>query len=151
MCCRRKPGWSSAGVASRAPPSPTNWPNLVWAKRRFSSNKDGSYNFNCVSKKNNANHTSCFRLGGGSTWHSSGLIFTLRNTFTETRLARESVALYKELDAQGLKTGWRQCGSLSIARNKDRMTMFRRIKARAQLVIDQYYLIAENNLHNFYP
>jgi len=71
-------------------------------------------------------------LGGGSTWHSSGLVFTLKNTYTETRLARDSVALYNELDAEGLKTGWRQCGSLSIARNKDRMTMFRRIKARAQ-------------------
>ncbi|XP_059488036.1 pyruvate dehydrogenase phosphatase regulatory subunit, mitochondrial [Neocloeon triangulifer] len=72
------------------------------------------------------------RLGGGSTWHSTGLVSTLRNTYTETRLAKDSVALYNELDAVSLKTGWRQCGSLSIARTKDRMTMFRRIKARAQ-------------------
>ncbi|KAF4522257.1 hypothetical protein B566_EDAN011953 [Ephemera danica] len=72
------------------------------------------------------------RLGGGSTWHSSGLVSTLRMTKTETKLAQESVQLYEELEAAGLKTGWRQCGSLSVARTKDRMTMFRRIKARAE-------------------
>jgi pyruvate dehydrogenase phosphatase regulatory subunit len=95
-------------------------------------NKEGKKYQLKFKKINGLKYNFLFRLGGGSTWHSSGLIFTLKNTYTETRLARDSVELYKELDAEGLKTGWRQCGSLSIARTKDRMTMFRRIKARAQ-------------------
>ena len=52
-----------------------------------------------------------------------------------TRLIRYSTELYAELEAEtGLATGWKQCGSVSVARTPDRMTQLRRtiVGARAQ-------------------
>lgn len=71
------------------------------------------------------------RIGGGTTWHSSGLIGVFKPSLSQVRLAQSSVALYKELETKGLSTGWKQCGSLNVARTKDRMIVFRRMKAQA--------------------
>lgn len=46
--------------------------------------------------------------------------------------------LYKELEQKGLKTGWKQCGSLCLARSADRVTVFRRMKAKSVYV--EFYL-----------
>lgn len=72
-----------------------------------------------------------YRLGGGTTWHASGLVGVFKPSLPQVRLAQDSVALYKELEAKGLQTGWKQCGSLSLARTGDRMTVFRRMKAHS--------------------
>lgn len=71
------------------------------------------------------------RLGGGTTWHSSGLIGMFKPTPIETKLAQYSIQLYKEMEAKGLKTGWKQCGSLLVARTRDRMTVFKKMKAHS--------------------
>lgn len=47
------------------------------------------------------------------------------------KLAQDSINLYKDLEKKGLPTGWKQCGSLSLARTRDRMTVFRRMKAQS--------------------
>lgn len=73
----------------------------------------------------------CFRVGGGTTWHSSGLIGVFKPSLAQVRLAQSSVDLYKELEAKGLATGWKQCGSLNVARTRDRMIVFQRMKAQA--------------------
>lgn len=70
-------------------------------------------------------------MGGGTTWHSSGLVGAFKPTITQVKLAQDSIALYKELEEKGLPTGWKQCGSLSLARTGDRMTVFRRMKAQS--------------------
>nr|XP_033331918.1 pyruvate dehydrogenase phosphatase regulatory subunit, mitochondrial [Megalopta genalis]XP_033331919.1 pyruvate dehydrogenase phosphatase regulatory subunit, mitochondrial [Megalopta genalis] len=71
------------------------------------------------------------RIGGGTTWHTSGLVGAFKPSLAQVKLAQDSIALYKELEEKGLATGWKQCGSLSLARTRDRMTVFRRMKAQS--------------------
>ncbi|KAG8039883.1 hypothetical protein G9C98_000612 [Cotesia typhae] len=66
-----------------------------------------------------------------TTWHSSGLVGAFKPSLFQVKLTQDSIALYKDLEARGLSTGWKQCGSLSVARTRDRMTSFRRMKAQA--------------------
>lgn len=49
----------------------------------------------------------------------------------QVKLTKSSVDLYKELETEGFSTGWKQCGSLNVARTRDRMTVFRRMKAQS--------------------
>lgn len=71
------------------------------------------------------------RLGGGTTWHTSGLVGAFKPSLAQVKLAQDSIALYEELEKKNLPTGWKQCGSLSLARTRDRMTTFRRMKAQS--------------------
>jgi glycine cleavage system aminomethyltransferase T/glycine/D-amino acid oxidase-like deaminating enzyme len=73
------------------------------------------------------------RLTSGTTWHAAGLVGQLRNHESMTRLIRYSTDLYSQLEAEtGLSTGWKQCGSLAVARNADRMVQLKRTAAVAQ-------------------
>ncbi len=72
------------------------------------------------------------RLSGGTTWHAAGLVGQLRSYQNLTRLIRYSTDLYARLEAEtGLATGWKQCGSLSVARTEERMVLLRRSVAMA--------------------
>src|SRR5262244_3858609 len=72
------------------------------------------------------------RLSCGTTWHAAGLVGQLRAQESLTRLIRYSTELYASLEAEtGLATGWKQCGSLSVARTPERMTRLRRSAAMA--------------------
>jgi 4-methylaminobutanoate oxidase (formaldehyde-forming) len=72
------------------------------------------------------------RLSGGTTWHAAGLVGQLRSYQNLTRLIRYSTELYARLEAEtGLATGWKQCGSLSVARTEERMVLLRRSAAMA--------------------
>ncbi|MEM5275532.1 FAD-dependent oxidoreductase [Cupriavidus taiwanensis] len=73
------------------------------------------------------------QLSCGTTWHAAGLVGQLRSQESTTRLIRYSTQLYSELEAEtGLGTGWKQCGSLSVARTAERMTQLRRTAAVAR-------------------
>lgn len=74
------------------------------------------------------------RVGGGTTWNSSGLIGVFKPSYSQVTLTKSSVELYKELESKGLSTGWKQCGSLNIARTRDRLVNFRRMKAQSVYV-----------------
>lgn len=54
-----------------------------------------------------------------------------KRTYTQVQLAQQSIELLENLTAHGLPTGWKQCGSLSLARTRDRMTVFRRMKSQS--------------------
>ncbi|WP_299656405.1 FAD-dependent oxidoreductase [uncultured Jannaschia sp.] len=61
------------------------------------------------------------RLTSGTTWHAAGLIAQLRATPAMTRLARYSQELYGTLEEEtGLATGFRRCGSITVALTRDR-------------------------------
>src|SRR3546814_6283533 len=50
-----------------------------------------------------------------------------------TQLIRYGTQLYSELEAEtGLATGWKRCGSISVARTEERMVLLRRTAAMAQ-------------------
>src|ERR671913_323338 len=73
------------------------------------------------------------RLSGGTTWHAAGLVGQLRAHANMTRLIRTSTELYASLEEEtGLATGWKQCGSLTVARTPERMTMLRRTASMAR-------------------
>ncbi|MBC00339.1 MAG: FAD-dependent oxidoreductase [Rhodobacteraceae bacterium] len=73
------------------------------------------------------------QLSGGTTWHAAGLVGQLRSQESMTRLIRASTELYAGLEAEtGLATGWKNCGSITVARSEDRMTVLRRTAASAR-------------------
>jgi heterotetrameric sarcosine oxidase gamma subunit len=56
------------------------------------------------------------QLTCGTTWHAAGLLTTLRDTITQTRLARYTLDLYRRLEAEtGQSTGVIPCGSIQLA------------------------------------
>lgn len=65
----------------------------------------------------------------GMSFLSNGLVGAFKSTYSEVLLAQQTIKLYEELTSKGLKTGWKQCGSLNVARTRDRMAQFRRQKA----------------------
>jgi 4-methylaminobutanoate oxidase (formaldehyde-forming) len=73
------------------------------------------------------------RLTCGTTWHAAGLVGQLRANRSMTRMSMYGTQLYAELEREtGLATGWKQCGSLTVARTADRLTQLRRSLASAR-------------------
>src|SRR6476659_6136645 len=73
------------------------------------------------------------RLTCGTTWHAAGLVGQTRATRNATRMSRYGIELYSSLEREtGLATGWKQCGSLNVAKTPERMTLMRRQMARAK-------------------
>ena len=86
------------------------------------------------------------RLTCGTTWHAAGLVGQLRAHQNMTRLVQYSAQLYQTLEAEtGQATGWKQCGSILVARTPERVTLFKRIAsaARAQGVACEIISIEE--------
>src|SRR4051794_10118032 len=74
------------------------------------------------------------RLTCGTTWHAAGLVGQLRAHQNMTRLVQYSAQLYQELETEtGLATGWKQCGSVLVARTPERVTLFKRIASAARV------------------
>jgi glycine cleavage system T protein len=69
----------------------------------------------------------------GTTWHAAGLVGQLRATQNLTRLAKYGGDLYEKLEAEtGQATGFRRPGSLSLARNAERMHELKRLASMAR-------------------
>lgn len=86
------------------------------------------------------------RLTSGTTWHAAGLVGQLRAHQNMTRIVQYSAALYQTLEAEtGQATGWKQCGSILVARTPERLTLFRRVlaSAKAQGVAAEFMTPAE--------
>jgi 4-methylaminobutanoate oxidase (formaldehyde-forming) len=67
------------------------------------------------------------QLTSGTTWHAAGLIGQLRASQSLTRLAKYSAELYLRLEAEtGQPTGYKQNGSISLARNAERLIELKR-------------------------
>lgn len=61
------------------------------------------------------------QLTSGTTWHAAGLIAQLRATQNMTRLAKYSQELYAGLEAETeVATGFRRCGSITVALSEER-------------------------------
>src|SRR5712691_3222040 len=73
------------------------------------------------------------QLAGGTTWHAAGLIGRLRNTNTLTTINKYSAELYASLEKEtGHAVGWKQVGSLIVARSPERMDQLRRTAAMSE-------------------
>ncbi len=73
------------------------------------------------------------QLTCGTTWHAAGLVGQTRATRNATRMSRYGIELYSSLEQEtGLATGWKQCGSINVAKTPQRLQLMRRQMARAQ-------------------
>ncbi|MDO9404051.1 MAG: FAD-dependent oxidoreductase [Polaromonas sp.] len=73
------------------------------------------------------------KLTSGTTWHAAGLVGQMRPNRTMTQMSRYGIDLYASLEAEtGLATGWKQCGSVNVARTPERMQVLRKQVAMAQ-------------------
>src|SRR5918993_4207646 len=73
------------------------------------------------------------RLTCGTTWHAAGLVGQTRATRNATRMSRYGIELYATLEQEtGLATGWKQCGSLNVAKTPERLKSMKRQMARAK-------------------
>lgn len=64
--------------------------------------------------------------------HSNGIVQAFKPTYSQVLLAQQTIRLYEDLTKKGFPTGWKQCGSLNLARTRDRMTQFRRMKSQSK-------------------
>jgi hypothetical protein len=73
------------------------------------------------------------KLTSGTTWHAAGLIGSARTTMAETQLSLQGNELYAELESEtGISTGYKRCGSLTLARTQERLTALQRTRARVE-------------------
>ncbi len=92
------------------------------------------------------------RVTSGTTWHAAGLVGQLRAHESMTRLIRYSTELYSKLEAEtGLGTGWKQCGSLAVARTADRMIQLKRTAAVAHAHGVECNVISVADAARLYP
>ena len=64
------------------------------------------------------------KLTSGTTWHAAGLVGQMRPNRNMTQMSKYGIELYSTLEAEtGLATGWKQCGSLNVARTPERMQL----------------------------
>ncbi|WP_054312060.1 FAD-dependent oxidoreductase [Mesorhizobium sp. 1M-11] len=92
------------------------------------------------------------QLSGGTTWHAAGLVGQLRSQSSMTTLVRYSTELYGRLEAEtGLATGWKNCGSISVARTQDRMTQLKRTAASARAQGVAVEVITPEEAGNLWP
>jgi 4-methylaminobutanoate oxidase (formaldehyde-forming) len=67
------------------------------------------------------------QLTSGTTWHAAGLLTTLRDTETQTRLAKYTQDLYRTLETDtGQATGLIGCGSIQLAITAEKAEEMRR-------------------------
>jgi 4-methylaminobutanoate oxidase (formaldehyde-forming) len=83
------------------------------------------------------------QLAAGTSWHAAGLIGRLRTSNSMTRINKYTAELYSQLEAEtGHSVGWKQVGSLIVAKSTDRMIQLRRTMAMAEIFGVEAHLIS---------
>ena len=92
------------------------------------------------------------QLTSGTTWHAAGLVGQLRTSINMTRLAKYTSELYRGLEAEtGQATGYRQCGSISLATNKERFEELKRSASMAKVFNLEVNVIDVDEIVRRYP
>src|SRR6202795_3377928 len=92
------------------------------------------------------------QLTSGTTWHAAGLVGQLRQSINMTQLARYTAELYRGLEAEtGQATGYRQCGSLSLATTPGRMEELKRNASMAKVFGLPVDVVGPQEIHSLYP
>lgn len=88
----------------------------------------------------------------GTSWHAAGLIMQLRATHAMTDLSRWNAEVYPTLEAEtGFATGFKQNGTLAIARNDDRLHELKRRSTIAKSYGIAADLITPREAGELYP
>ncbi len=92
------------------------------------------------------------QLTSGTTWHAAGLVGQLRQSMNMTRLARYTADLYRGLEAEtGQATGFRQCGSVSLATTPGRMEELTRNASMAKVFDLPVHVVSPREIAELYP
>jgi len=92
------------------------------------------------------------QLTSGTTWHAAGLVGQLRQSMNMTRLARYTAELYRGLEAEtGQATGFRQCGSVSLATTPGRMEELKRNASMAKVFDLPVHVVSPREIAELYP
>lgn len=92
------------------------------------------------------------KLTSGTTWHAAGLVGQMRPNRTMTQMSKYGIELYASLEAEtGLATGWKQCGSVNVARTPERMQVLRKQTAMARSFGVECHLITPQEAGEKYP
>jgi glycine cleavage system T protein len=92
------------------------------------------------------------QLTSGTTWHAAGLVGQLRNSINMTKLAKYTSELYRGLEKEtGQATGYRQCGSISIATNEERFEELKRNASMAKVFDLEVNVIGVDEIAERYP
>jgi 4-methylaminobutanoate oxidase (formaldehyde-forming) len=91
-------------------------------------------------------------LSCGTTWHAAGLVGQLRSSHNLTRLASYGAILYEGLEAEtGQATGFRRCGSISVARTRERLIELKRGASMAKCFGVEIELISPSEAGRRWP
>jgi heterotetrameric sarcosine oxidase gamma subunit len=92
------------------------------------------------------------QLTAGTTWHAAGLLTSLRDTETQTRLAKYSQELYRQLEAEtGQATGLIGCGSIQLAMSPDKAEEMRRGVHMAHCFDVEAYEVTPTEVKRMWP
>ena len=92
------------------------------------------------------------QLTCGTTWHAAGLVGQLRQSINMTKLARYTADLYQGLEAEtGQATGYRQCGSISLATTAGRMEELERNASMAKVFGLKVDVVSPAAIRSLYP
>ena len=92
------------------------------------------------------------QLTSGTTWHAAGLVGQLRQSINMTQLARYTAGLYRGLEAEtGQATGYRQCGSISLATTPGRMEELKRNASMAKVFGLKVDVVSPGDIRSLYP
>ena len=92
------------------------------------------------------------QLTSGTTWHAAGLVGQLRQSINMTQLARYTGDLYRGLEAEtGQATGYRQCGSISLATTRGRMEELKRNASMAKVFGLEVRVVGPDEIRSLYP
>ena len=92
------------------------------------------------------------KLTCGTTWDAAGLVGQMRPNRNMTRMSKYGIELYARLEAEtGLATGWKQCGSVNVARTPERMRVLRKQAALARSFGVEVDVISAQRAGELYP
>src|ERR1700677_2926104 len=92
------------------------------------------------------------QITSGTTWHAAGLVGQLRQSMKLARLARYTDELYRGLEAEtGQATGFRQCGSVSLATTPGRMEELARNASMAKVFGLPVHVVSPREIAELYP
>ena len=92
------------------------------------------------------------KLTSGTTWHAAGLVGQMRPNRSMTSMSRYGIKLYATLEAEtGLATGWKQCGSVNVARTPERWQLLHKQAALARSFGVEVQLITPAEAGQLFP
>lgn len=93
------------------------------------------------------------KLTSGTTWHSAGLVCTFGSTSeTSTEMRKYTRDLYQRLEAEtGQATGFRPCGFIELATDRDRLEEYRRVSAFQRHVGVDIHEISAQQVRELFP